>query len=115
MELAKAYYSIKEASEIAHIKPHVIRYWESEFKVLKPKKTHGGRRRYSIEDLKLLLVIKKLLYEDGYTIKGAKRKVSDLKKSNSTQMELPFQKLKTGKILVEVKKDLRVILDILKE
>lgn len=113
MELAKSYYSIKEASEIAHIKPHVIRYWESEFKALKPKKTHGGRRRYSINDLKLLLIIKKLLYEDGYTIRGAKRKVSELKKSNSAQMELPFQQLKTGKLLIEVKRDLQAILKLL--
>lgn len=115
MGLAKAYYSIKETSEIARIKPHVIRYWESEFKTLKPKKTHGGRRRYSIEDLKLLLVIKKLLYEDGYTIKGAKRKLRELKKSNTAQIELPFQELRTGKTLIKVKKDLRAILDLLNE
>ncbi|KPJ51090.1 hypothetical protein AMJ40_00855 [candidate division TA06 bacterium DG_26] len=114
MELGKNYYSIKEAAEIAHIKPHVIRYWESEFKVLKPKKTRGGRRRYSIEDLKLLLAIKKLLYDDGYTIKGARRKVSELKKSNSGQIELPFRELKAGKVLVDVKRDLRAILDMLK-
>jgi DNA-binding transcriptional MerR regulator len=115
MELAKAYYSIKEVSEIAHIKPHVIRYWESEFRALKPKKTHGGRRRYSIEDLKLLLIIKKLLYEDGYTIKGARRKVAQLKKSGSGQIELPFEELKAGKVLVEVKRNLKAILDLLGE
>ncbi len=115
MELTKGYYSIKETSEIAHIKPHVIRYWESEFKTLKPKKTHGGRRRYSIENLKLLLVIKKLLYEDGYTIKGARRRLSELKKSNSGQLELPLQKLKTDKILIEVEKELKAILDLLEK
>ncbi len=115
MELVKAYYSIKEAAEIARVKPHVIRYWESEFKAFKPKKTRGGRRRYSIEDLKLLLVIKKLLYEDGYKIRGAKRRLSELKKSNSAQIQLPFQEFKTGKVLIGVKKDLRAILDLLEQ
>jgi DNA-binding transcriptional MerR regulator len=115
MELAKSYYSIKETSEIAQIKPHVLRYWESEFRTLKPKKTHGGRRRYSVEDLKLLLAIKKLLYEDGYTIKGAKRRLRELKKSNTSQIELPFEELKTGKVLIGVKKDLKAILGLLEE
>ncbi len=111
----KAYYTIKEASEIAHVKPHVIRYWESEFKVLKPKKTHGGRRRYSVENLKLLLLIKKLLYEEGYRIKGAKRKLTELRKSSSAQIELPFQDARTDRLLLEVKRELRAILSLLKE
>jgi DNA-binding transcriptional MerR regulator len=111
----KAYYTIKEASEIAHVKPHVIRYWESEFKVLKPKKTHGGRRRYSVENLKLLLLIKKLLYEEGYRIKGARKKLNELRKSSSAQIELPFQDVRNDRLLLEVKRELKAILRLLRE
>jgi DNA-binding transcriptional MerR regulator len=70
------FYTITEAARIAEVKPYVLRYWEQEFPELRTKKSTAGRRIYSQADLDLILKIKGLLYRDGYTIKGAKRKLS---------------------------------------
>ena len=64
-------YTIGEVSRLLNVKEHTIRYWETEFPALSPKKTEKGRRLYDLEDLKLLQKIKKLLYQDLYSIKGA--------------------------------------------
>lgn len=72
----KLYYRIGEVSQIVGVKPHVIRYWEQEFN-LRPKRGAGSQRRYTKEDMERLLVIKRLLYEEGFTIAGAKRKLKE--------------------------------------
>ena len=69
---ASAFRTISEASEMLDVPQHVLRFWETKFSLLKPMK-RGGRRYYRPEDLKLLSHIKALLYEEGYTIKGAQR------------------------------------------
>ncbi len=69
---ASAFRTISEASELLDVPQHVLRFWETKFSLLKPMK-RGGRRYYRPEDLKLLSHIKALLYEEGYTIKGAQR------------------------------------------
>ena len=82
----KLYYRIGEVAEIASVKPHVLRYWETEFGFLSPQKNEGNQRLYTAKDLEKVLLIKKLLYEDGYTIAGAKRKFKEeRKKSGSLQ------------------------------
>ena len=73
----KLYYRIGEVAEIAGVKPHVLRYWETEFGFLSPQKNEGNQRLYTAKDLEKVLLIRKLLYEDGYTIAGAKRKFRD--------------------------------------
>jgi DNA-binding transcriptional MerR regulator len=90
----KLYHSIREVAEMTEVKPFVLRFWESEFPQLRPKTTRGGRRQYRVDDIKLLLLIKKLLYQDGYTIDGARRRLKEIKDKELPQMELPFNKVR---------------------
>jgi DNA-binding transcriptional MerR regulator len=71
----KLYYKIGEACKELDIQPYVLRYWETEFPALSPSKSKSGQRVYSGEDLELIRRIKELLYEEGYTIAGAKKKL----------------------------------------
>ncbi|MDI6786297.1 MAG: MerR family transcriptional regulator [bacterium] len=68
----KIYFSISEIARIVKIKPHVLRYWETEFSNLKPEKSEAGQRRYRQKDLELIQTIKNLLHDKKYTISGAK-------------------------------------------
>jgi DNA-binding transcriptional MerR regulator len=72
----KVFYRIGDVSEITGIKPHVLRYWESEFSGLHPRKNRAGQRIYERRDVELVLEIKTLLYEQRYTISGAKKFLS---------------------------------------
>jgi DNA-binding transcriptional MerR regulator len=72
----KLYYKIREVCEIVGVEAHVLRFWETEFPVLSPPKSKTGQRTYRPKDIELLLRIRKLLYEDGFTIAGARKKLS---------------------------------------
>lgn len=76
-KFVKMYYRIGEASELVGEKPHVLRYWESEFRGLRPQKSSKGQRVYSRRDIDLLLKVKHLLKEQRFTIEGAKRRLRD--------------------------------------
>lgn len=69
----KLYFKIGEVSKLTGIKPYVLRYWESEFPFLKPKKNQGGRRLYLKEDIETILKIKRMLYKERLTIAGVRR------------------------------------------
>tara|TARA_B110000858_G_scaffold197228_1_gene258204 strand:+ start:478 stop:831 length:354 start_codon:yes stop_codon:yes gene_type:complete len=88
----KRYFTIGEVGELCAVKPHVLRYWEAEFPSLKPVKRRGNRRYYQRQDVILIRQIKSLLYEQGYTIGGARQKMSDnpeeLVKSNVNASEI---------------------------
>ena len=84
----RLYYRIGEVSRITGLKAHVLRYWESEFKVIKPFKSGSLQRLYRRKDLDLILRIKKLLYEEGFTIAGAKRKIRDLERTENAQAKV---------------------------
>ncbi|MBP1646659.1 MAG: putative transcriptional regulator [Bacteroidetes bacterium] len=71
--IKKLYYSISEVSKITDLEQYVLRYWESEFELLKPAKNRAGNRIYTNRDIKLILYIKKLLRDERYTIEGAKQ------------------------------------------
>ncbi len=71
----KLFYKIGEVCDITQVAPHVIRYWETEFSALKPSKNAAGQRIYRFKDVDLILEIKKLLYDEGYTIAGANKKI----------------------------------------
>jgi len=73
---AKRYFTIGEVSELCDVKPHVLRYWEQEFGDLKPVKRRGNRRYYQRQDVMLIRQIRALLYEQGYTIGGAKQRLT---------------------------------------
>jgi DNA-binding transcriptional MerR regulator len=109
----RLYYRIGEVSRITGLKPHVLRYWESEFKMIKPYKGGSLQRLYRKRDLDLILKIKKLLYEEGFTIAGAKRKIRDLEKTENVQMKLRWvEKNPSGKnqeLLVTVLEELKGI------
>ena len=78
--LEKLYYSITEVGEITGLKPHILRYWETEFPFLRPKRNRAGNRAYRKKDIEMILVIRRLLYDEGYTIEGAKLKIRQLRK-----------------------------------
>ena len=69
--LKKLYYSIREVSDLTDVEAHVLRFWEKEFSVLRPKRGRSGNRAYKERDVKIVLAIKDLLYEQKYTIQGA--------------------------------------------
>ncbi|WP_040482509.1 MerR family transcriptional regulator [Luminiphilus syltensis] len=72
----KRYFTIGEVSDLCAVKPHVLRYWEQEFPQLKPVKRRGNRRYYQREDVEMIRTIRGLLYEQGYTIGGARQRMS---------------------------------------
>ncbi len=71
----KLYYKIREVCEIVGVEAHVLRFWETEFPALSPPKSKSGQRTYRPRDIELLLEIKKLLYDDGFTIAGARKRL----------------------------------------
>lgn len=81
----KEYYSIGEVCEIADLKPHVLRYWESQFPALSPSKNQAGNRVYRRKEIKLIQLLRHLLYTERYTIEGARRKLEQLRKQGKLQ------------------------------
>ena len=75
---AKRYFTIGEVSELCGVKPHVLRYWEQEFTQLKPVKRRGNRRYYQHHDVLLIRRIRELLYEEGFTISGARNRLDNV-------------------------------------
>jgi len=73
----KAYFRIGEVSKILGVAPHVIRYWETEFKTIRPRRAKSDQRLYRKKDVEELLLIKKLLYEEKFTISGAKKRLAE--------------------------------------
>lgn len=74
---AKRYFTIGEVSELCGVKPHVLRYWEQEFTQLKPVKRRGNRRYYQHHEVLLIRRIRELLYEEGFTISGARHRLDE--------------------------------------
>jgi DNA-binding transcriptional MerR regulator len=75
----REYYSISEVCEITGLKPHVLRYWEAQFPLLNPSKNRSGNRVYQRKEIRLILLVKELLYEEKYTVEGAKGKLEQLR------------------------------------
>jgi DNA-binding transcriptional MerR regulator len=84
----KLFYKISEVSTITRLEAYVLRYWETEFPILKPKKSRGGQRVYEKKDIELVMQIKKLLYDDGMTIAGARRMLT--KRGAKTERNWPL-------------------------
>ena len=93
----KRYFTIGEVGELCAVKPHVLRYWEAEFPQLKPVKRRGNRRYYQRRDVVLIRQIKSLLYEQGYTIGGARQKMTD------SPEEVAASQVRTGEIKALIK------------
>src|SRR5580693_8036211 len=111
----KLYFKIGEVSELLGVEPYVLRYWESEFPVLSPKKSGTGHRLYRRKDVELLLKIKQLLYEKRYTIEGARQSLhNDSKAVKPKGPEHRQADLFTPDPLVGIRTELASILEILK-
>jgi DNA-binding transcriptional MerR regulator len=84
---AKEYYSISEVCDLVGLRAHVLRYWETQFGVLSPSKNRSGNRVYQRKEIKLILYVKHLLYDEKYTVEGAKQKLEQLRKGGELQLE----------------------------
>jgi len=85
---AKRYFTIGEVGDLCAVKPHVLRYWEQEFNQLKPQKRRGNRRYYQHHEVVLIRRIRDLLYNDGFTIHGAKSRLEELDSQGQIRNEL---------------------------
>ena len=103
-------YKIGEVCKIADVQPYVLRYWETEFPSLAPNKSGGGQRLYTRREIDIILRIKQLLYSEGFTIAGAKKK---LEVEEAPAASAPSKDL--SRALLDVKKELRGILAMLDE
>jgi DNA-binding transcriptional MerR regulator len=116
LNIKKTYYSISEVCGLTGLEPHVLRYWETEFSQLRPKKNRAGNRAYREKDIEIVNYIKHLLYDEKYTIPGAKKRLSEVKSTDPEQikLDLPVDPPKSDPdIIAEVKKELNLIYKIL--
>jgi DNA-binding transcriptional MerR regulator len=102
----KLYFKIGEVADIVGVKPYVLRYWESEFTIIKPAKTRSKHRLYRRKDVETLLQIKRLLHEQRFTIEGARKRLKSLPKEDRQQIEMPLGDRGYRSVLVRVKRDL---------
>jgi DNA-binding transcriptional MerR regulator len=103
---AKRYFTIGEVSELCGVKPHVLRYWEQEFEQLKPVKRRGNRRYYQRGDVIMIRQIRSLLYEQGFTIGGARQQL----KGDAAQDDVS----RSHQIIRQVRMELEQVLHVLK-
>ena len=84
----KLFFKIGEVSKLTGIKPHVLRYWESEFPMLNPPKNRASQRAYRKKDIEAVLLIKRLLYEENFTISGARKKLREMRSSKRAKGQM---------------------------
>ena len=107
----KAYYSIGEVCDLTGLKDHVLRYWETQFDVLNPTKNRAGNRVYRPKEVELIALVKHLLYDEKYTIEGARRKLQEMRRSGELAEER--QEALTPEVLAGIKAELRELLVVL--
>jgi DNA-binding transcriptional MerR regulator len=107
---AKRYFTIGEVSELCGVKPHVLRYWEQEFTQLKPVKRRGNRRYYQHHEVLLIRRIRELLYDQGFTINGARNRLEEIVSEPARQEARPAAGLDAGALRAE----LRAVIDLLR-
>ena len=119
-QIKKLYYSIGEVSKMTDLKAYVLRYWETEFKQLKPPKNRAGNRTYRQTDIDLILFIKELLYNKKFTIEGARTQLAsigdDVKTEQKVEKEVPAKAVPAKKeTLVKIKQELETLLELLRK
>jgi DNA-binding transcriptional MerR regulator len=107
----KVYYAIGEVCDLTGLKPHVLRYWESQFDVLNPTKNRAGNRVYRAKEIEVVLLVKHLLYEEKYTIEGAKQRLAELRSEGALEEER--QEVLSPELLAHMKEELEALRDIL--
>jgi DNA-binding transcriptional MerR regulator len=95
-EPVQEFFSIGEVCELTELKPHVLRYWESQFRFLHPAKNRSGNRVYQRREIELILLVKHLLYSEKYTIEGARQKIDEHRKAGD------LRALATGALRLEL-------------
>ena len=109
----KLFYKIGEVSKIVGVEPYVLRYWETEFSFLKPRKNKSGQRVYIKKDVELLITIKRLLYQERYTIEGVRKRLGLVSVQSEQRPELELQKKEIqqpARAIEHIKQRLREIL-----
>jgi DNA-binding transcriptional MerR regulator len=113
----KLFYKIGEVGRIVDVEPYVLRYWETEFPFLKPRKNKSGQRVYIKKDVELLITVKRLLYQERYTIEGVRKRLGFPYAGSETKTEKDLQRKEVrqpSRAIEHVKKRLRDILSQLK-
>jgi DNA-binding transcriptional MerR regulator len=117
----KLYYSISEVSELTGVKAHVLRYWESEFPSLRPRKGRAGSRRYRQRDIEEVQAIRSLLYDQGFKIAGARKHLLESRQAGATvdtepaQMAMGFERLELREQVAFLRRELGEIRTLLAE
>jgi len=109
---AKRYFTIGEVSELCGVKPHVLRYWEQEFTQLKPVKRRGNRRYYQHHEVLLIRRIRELLYDQGFTISGARNRRDELVSEPSSKAGRPSPRAGAG--IASLRKEIQNVLELLR-
>ena len=110
-EPVQEFYSIGEVCELTDLKPHVLRYWESQFKFLSPAKNRSGNRVYQRREVELIQLVKHLLYTEKYTIEGARQKVDEHRRKG--EIRAVARGALEVQTIAAVERELREILDVL--
>ncbi len=107
----KRYLKIGEVSRLTSLNSSVLRFWETEFEMLRPLKSSTGQRLYSKDDVELVFRIKKLLYEEKLTIAGARSRISSSRRSEETQQRLECAEQRRIQLLKDIKRELEILKD----
>jgi DNA-binding transcriptional MerR regulator len=102
----KLYFKIGEVAELTGVKTHVLRYWESEFSLFRPSKSRSNQRLYRRKDVEYVLRIKDLLYNQGFTIAGARKKLREPVAADTPQLSLPLSSTQKSGLMNEIRQDL---------
>ncbi|MEJ2541501.1 MAG: MerR family transcriptional regulator, partial [Gemmatimonadota bacterium] len=100
----RVYYSIGDVCDLTGLKPHVLRYWETQFEVMNPTKNRAGNRVYRPKDIDLIFLVKRLLYEEKYTIEGARQRLLDMRRDGALDEEK--QDVLGPEFLAEIRREL---------
>lgn len=107
----REYYSIGEVCELVDVKPHVLRYWETQFPSLNPSKNRSGNRVYRRKEIKLILLVKHLLYKEKYTIEGARKRIDQLRRGGG--LPEASERALDSEMVTLLRSELRQVLDLL--
>ena len=107
----KVYYSIGEVCDLTGLKPHVLRYWETQFDVLNPTKNRAGNRVYRSKEIEIIVLVKHLLYEKKYTIEGANNRLVEMRRAG--ELEEERQNVLEPEFLAAIKTELKELREVL--
>ncbi len=111
---AKRYFTIGEVSDLCGVKPHVLRYWEQEFTQLKPVKRRGNRRYYQHHEVLLIRKIRELLYEQGFTISGARNRLDGVEDGVQEDAQPAAKPVASGVNLASVRSQIQEVIQLLR-